>query len=96
MPSMSPAQFIAKWQAVNLSERSACQQHFLDLCELLGQPMPAAADPEGAWYCFEKGVKKTQGHKHLLSAFKEEFARPGERSILRSWGPAVLRMLLYL
>jgi hypothetical protein len=58
---MTPAQFIAKWLAVNLSERSACQQHFLDLCELLGQPKPAAADPDGSWYCFEKGVKKTEG-----------------------------------
>ena len=58
---MTPAQFIAKWQAAQLSERSACQQHFLDLCELLGQPKPAEADPEGAWYCFEKGVKKTAG-----------------------------------
>ncbi|MCE9526316.1 MAG: hypothetical protein K8R36_09715 [Planctomycetales bacterium] len=60
-PHMTPAQFISKWQAVNLSERSACQQHFLDLCELVGQPKPAEADPEGAWYCFEKGVKKTAG-----------------------------------
>src|SRR5438552_12890013 len=58
---MTPQQFIAKWQRVDLSERSACQQHFLDLCELLGQPKPAAADPEGAWYCFERGVSKTEG-----------------------------------
>ncbi len=58
---MPPAQFIAKWQAANLSERSACQQHFLDLCELLGQPKPADVDPDGEWYCFEKGVKKTEG-----------------------------------
>ena len=58
---MTPQEFIAKWQAANLSERSACQQHFLDLCELLGQPKPAAADPEGAWYCFERGVSKTEG-----------------------------------
>ena len=58
---MTPAQFIAKWQAVHLSERSACQQHFLDLCELLGQPKPADVDPGGEWYCFEKGVKKTAG-----------------------------------
>ena len=58
---MTPQQFIAKWQQVNLSERSACQQHFLDLCELLGQPKPAEADPEGEWYTFEKGVKKTEG-----------------------------------
>jgi hypothetical protein len=58
---MTPHEFIATWKPVDLSERSACQQHFLDLCELLGQPKPAAADPEGAWYTFEKGVHKTQG-----------------------------------
>ncbi len=58
---MTPQQFIAKWQRANLSERSACQQHFLDLCELLGQPKPAAADPDGAWYAFERGVRKTAG-----------------------------------
>lgn len=34
----------------NLSERTACQQHFLDLGEVLDQPKPAAADPEGAFY----------------------------------------------
>ena len=59
--SVTPQQFIAKWQAANLSERSACQQHFLDLCDLLNQPKPAAADPDGAWYCFERGVSKTEG-----------------------------------
>ena len=58
---MTPQEFIGKWQKVKLSERSACQQHFLDLCELLEQPKPAAADPEGAFYTFEKGVKKTGG-----------------------------------
>jgi hypothetical protein len=58
---MTPHDFIAKWQRANLSERSAYQQHFLDLCELLGQPKPAAADPEGAFYTFERGVHKTEG-----------------------------------
>ncbi len=58
---MTPQQFIAKWQRVNLSERSACQQHFLDLCDLLDQPKPADADPDGQWYTFERGVKKTEG-----------------------------------
>lgn len=58
---MTPQEFIAKWQRANLSERSACQQHFLDLCELLDQPKPAAADPDGAWYTFERGVTKTTG-----------------------------------
>lgn len=58
---MTPQDFITKWQRANLSERSAAQQHFLDLCELLGQPEPAAADPDGAWYTFERGVQKTGG-----------------------------------
>src|SRR5437667_11928440 len=57
---MIPSEFIAKWKRANLSERSACQQHFLDLCELLGQPKPAAADPDGAWYTFERGVRTSE------------------------------------
>jgi len=60
---MTPQEFIAKWQRTNLSERSAYQQHFLDLCDVLGQPKPAAADPDGAWYTFERGVQKTTGEK---------------------------------
>jgi hypothetical protein len=44
---MTPQEFIAKWKKVDLSERSAAQQHFLDLCDLLGQPKPASADTEG-------------------------------------------------
>jgi hypothetical protein len=44
---MTPQQFIAKWKRANLAERSAAQQHFLDLCELLDQPNPASTDPDG-------------------------------------------------
>ncbi|HEV3138433.1 MAG TPA: type IIL restriction-modification enzyme MmeI [Pirellulales bacterium] len=58
---MTPQEFVEKWRRANLSERSACQQHFLDICELLGQPKPAAADPDGDWYTFERGVTKTEG-----------------------------------
>ncbi len=60
---MTPQDFITKWQRSTLTERSACQQHFLDLCELLGQPKPATADPDGTWYMFERGVQKTTGDK---------------------------------
>src|SRR5580658_2218236 len=58
---MTPQEFVEKWRRANLSERSACQQHFLDLCELLEQPKPAAADPDGTWYTFERGAAKTGG-----------------------------------
>ncbi len=45
---MNVHEFIQKWSRVSLTERSASQQHFLDLCELLGHPKPAAADPRAS------------------------------------------------
>jgi len=53
--------FIAKWKRSTLTERSASQQHFLDLCTVLDQPTPAESDPQGTWYTFEKGVRITGG-----------------------------------
>ena len=50
---MTPQEFIARWKRADLSERSACQQHFLNLCKLLGQPEPAEVDPNGTWYTLE-------------------------------------------
>ena len=58
---MTPHEFTSKWKRSQLSERAAAQQHFLDLCKLLGQPTPAQADPEGTEYLFERGVSKTGG-----------------------------------
>jgi len=54
-------EFQAKWRNVELTERSAAQQHFLDLCHMLGQPTPAEADPTGSWYTFEKGLTRAGG-----------------------------------
>ena len=51
---MTPDEFIAKWQGVTLKERSAAQEHFIDLCRLLGEPTPAEVDPTGTLFCFEK------------------------------------------
>ena len=39
--------FIAKWGALELKERLASQEHFIDLCRLVGEPIPAEADPAG-------------------------------------------------
>jgi type II restriction/modification system DNA methylase subunit YeeA len=58
---MTPSAFIRKWKASNLKERSAAQEHFLDLCRLLGEQTPAEADPEGEWYGFERGASKLTG-----------------------------------
>lgn len=45
---MTPTQFVEKWKPVDLAKRAASQEHFIDLCRLLGQSaiMTAAAkDP---------------------------------------------------
>ena len=58
---MTPGEFIAKWRASELKERSASQEHFIDLCRLLDEPTPAEADPTGERYCFERGARKDGG-----------------------------------
>ena len=58
---MTPEAFIQKWRNAKTKEKSAAQEHFIDLCRLLGEATPNEADPEGIWYCFEKGAKKAGG-----------------------------------
>jgi hypothetical protein len=58
---MTPSEFAAKWRGVTTGERAAAQEHFIDLCRMLGQPTPNEADPTGEWYAFEKGAGKTEG-----------------------------------
>lgn len=67
---MNAAEFAAKWKRANLSERSAYQQHFLDLCDLLGEQKPAEVDPTGESYTFEKGVAKADGGKGFADVWK--------------------------
>ena len=58
---MTPHEFITKRSASELKERSASQEHFIDLCRLIGEPTPAEADPTGEAYCFERGARKDTG-----------------------------------
>lgn len=58
---LTPADFIRKWSDSTLRERQGSQEHFIDLCRLLGQPTPAEDDPKGERYCFERGAAITGG-----------------------------------
>ena len=58
---VTPGEFIIKWRASQLKESAASQEHFIDLCRLLGEPTPAEADPTGDRYCFERGARKDTG-----------------------------------
>lgn len=62
--------FIRKWRAVELKERSAAQEHFIDLCRLLGEPTPAEVDPTGDFYCFERGATKVSGGEGWADVWK--------------------------
>jgi hypothetical protein len=42
-PSLTPAAFAAKWHGVTTTEKAAAQEHFIDLCRMLGEPTAKAA-----------------------------------------------------
>ena len=58
---MRAVDFQQKWIGVTLKERSASQEHFIDLCHVLGVDTPASADPDGTFYTFERGAAKLGG-----------------------------------
>jgi hypothetical protein len=70
---MTPQQFIAKWQGCQLAERAFYQQHFNDLCALVGHSTPAAQDTIGDTFCFEKGATKTGGGNGWADVWKRGF-----------------------
>jgi hypothetical protein len=70
---MTVSEFIGKWRKVDLKERSAAQEHFLDLCNVFDHPTPAAADPTGESFCFEKGAAKHGGGDGFADVWKRGF-----------------------
>lgn len=70
---MTPESFVAKWSKSELKERSACQEHFLDLCRLVGHPTPAEADPTGDSFCFERFAEKVDGSDGYADVWKKRF-----------------------
>jgi type II restriction/modification system DNA methylase subunit YeeA len=70
---LSLAEFVERWKAVTLTERAAAQSHFIDLCEVLGQPHPAAADQTGQSFAFEKAVSKLHGGKGFADVWKRGY-----------------------
>ena len=71
--SLSLAEFVTRWKASTLTERAAARSHFLDLCNVLGQQHPAAADPTGDAFTFEKHVSATRGGKGFADVWKRGF-----------------------
>ena len=62
---------------------SAYQEHFCDLCRLLGQPTPAEADPSGSdFFCFQKRVIKDA---ELFTLESPDSGDPTERGFADVW-----------
>jgi type II restriction/modification system DNA methylase subunit YeeA len=68
---MTPSEFAAKWTGSQRAERAAAQEHFIDLCRMIGVPTPNEADPTGAWYAFEKGAGKVLGGDGFADVWKK-------------------------
>jgi hypothetical protein len=73
MSPLSLIQFVERWKASTLSERAAAQSHFIDLCEVLEQPHPAAADQTGESFTFEKHVSTNDDGKGFADVWKRGF-----------------------
>jgi len=71
--TMTPQEFVAKWRASTLKESSASQEHFIDLCRMLGHETPAQADSEGKWFTFERGADKSTGGQGWADVWKKGF-----------------------
>ena len=63
---MTPEAFIAHWKNNATTERAGAQQHFSDLCDLLGVEKPR--DPDN--YCFERGAGKSSGGNGWADVWK--------------------------
>ena len=58
---MNPYDFSKKWGRAQLSESAGSQEHFIDICGMVGESTPAEADPNGEFFTFEKSLKKETG-----------------------------------
>jgi len=70
---LSLLEFVRKWNASTLTERSSSQQHFRDLCEALNVPHPTEVDEVGTAYCFDKRVTKLSGGEGFADVWKRGF-----------------------
>jgi len=70
---LTPQEFVDKWRRSKLKERSASQEHFINVCRMLGHPTPAKADPEGTAFTFEKGADKSSGGQGWADVWKKGF-----------------------
>ncbi len=72
---LTVAEFVQRWKLFSQTEEAGSQSHFIDLCDMLGEKHPAAADSVGETYAFEKYVGKAHGGKGFADVWlRDHFA----------------------
>jgi type I restriction-modification system DNA methylase subunit len=96
---MTPHTFISKWglggPGFDLNERQGAQQHFIELCGLLGVAAPTGTNDGRDDYLFEKGTLALGQQRGFADVFKRgcfawEYKAPG-----RPLGPALSQLMRY-
>lgn len=70
-PSLTAQEFVAKWRRADVKERSGAQEHFIDLCRLVGSETPVESDPTGQTFTFEAGADKQHGGHGWADVWKK-------------------------
>ena len=68
-PSMTPHEFVTKWRGDTRKERSVSQEHFIDLCRLVGHETPG--ENRDGTLAFEAGVSKSSGGQGWADVWKK-------------------------
>jgi hypothetical protein len=68
--SFTSQDFVSKWKRVAAREKQTYQEHFVDLCNLMGHQMPNGYDSRGTCFAFEMdGAGVTFWNLHFPSIF---------------------------
>ena len=94
-PALTPRAFARKWRDNATKEKAASQEHFIDLCRMLGEPTPNEADPTGQTYAFEKAVTKAAGGDGFADVWKKGFFGWEYKSHGKDLRAAYLQLLGY-
>ena len=94
-PTLTPAAFARKWRGSTTTEKAASQEHFIDLCRVVGEPTPHEADPTGEQYAFERRVEKAGGGDGFADVWKRGFFAWEYKGHKKDLKAAYLQLLNY-
>ena len=92
---MTPQEFSKKWGRAQLRERAGSQEHFLDICRLVGESTPAEADPSGEFFTFEKSLKKESGATGFADVWRKDCFAWEYKGLHADLGAAYSQLQLY-